>query len=135
MRAIARTGQSRQHRARTISTSIPAQLTVSSHIRLVLPPEGPDVFLRHAHVSSRQGDDVVEQAGRDVLGVAEGVLRDGRRSEWFADCDRHLDPGCAHRRPSLSGSRGMPLSLIHISEPTRRTPISYAVFCLKKKKK
>ena len=29
----------------------------------------------------------------------------------------------------------MLLSLIHISEPTRRTPISYAVFCLKKKKK
>ena len=27
----------------------------------------------------------------------------------------------------------MELSLIHISEPTRRTPISYAVFCLKKK--
>ena len=27
----------------------------------------------------------------------------------------------------------MLLSLIHISEPTRRTPISYAVFCLKKK--
>ena len=26
------------------------------------------------------------------------------------------------------------LSLIHISEPTRPTPISYAVFCLKKKK-
>src|SRR5680860_1077195 len=25
------------------------------------------------------------------------------------------------------------VSLIHISEPTRRTPISYAVFCLKKK--
>ena len=29
---------------------------------------------------------------------------------------------------------GENLSLIHISEPTRRTPISYAVFCLKKKK-
>ena len=28
---------------------------------------------------------------------------------------------------------GKVLSLIHISEPTRRTPISYAVFCLKKK--
>src|SRR5665647_861442 len=26
------------------------------------------------------------------------------------------------------------LSLIHISEPTRRTPISYAVFCLQQKK-
>ena len=32
-------------------------------------------------------------------------------------------------------SRVQTLSLIHISEPTRRTPISYAVFCLKKKKK
>src|SRR5680860_1268499 len=31
------------------------------------------------------------------------------------------------------GKRGR-LPLIHISEPTRRTPISYAVFCLKKKK-
>ena len=30
--------------------------------------------------------------------------------------------------------KGLFLSLIHISEPTRRTPISYAVFCLKKKK-
>src|SRR5664279_1606381 len=30
--------------------------------------------------------------------------------------------------------RILDLSLIHISEPTRRTPISYAVFCLKKKK-
>ena len=27
------------------------------------------------------------------------------------------------------------LSLIHISEPTRQAEISYAVFCLKKKKK
>ena len=32
------------------------------------------------------------------------------------------------------GFFGYNLSLIHISEPTRRTPISYAVFCLKKKK-
>ena len=29
----------------------------------------------------------------------------------------------------------MKLSLIHISEPTRQAEISYAVFCLKKKKK
>ena len=28
----------------------------------------------------------------------------------------------------------LPLSLIHISEPTRQAEISYAVFCLKKKK-
>src|SRR5660398_290733 len=30
---------------------------------------------------------------------------------------------------------GLPLSLIHISEPTRLRRISYAVFCLKKKTK
>src|SRR5680860_1705185 len=45
------------------------------------------------------------------------------------------------RVPMGSNFKGMEpsleltLSLIHISEPTRRTPISYAVFCLKKKKK
>src|SRR5664279_2337062 len=41
-------------------------------------------------------------------------------------------------QPFDAGSRALlldiieDLSLIHISEPTRRTPISYAVFCLKK---
>ena len=35
---------------------------------------------------------------------------------------------------NLSAKQVIALSLIHISEPTRRTPISYAVFCLKKKK-
>src|SRR5664279_6322957 len=43
------------------------------------------------------------------------------------------------RRPAAAGwivpCPPRDLSLIHISEPTRRTPISYAVFCLKKKKK
>ena len=33
------------------------------------------------------------------------------------------------------GIHAMALSLIHISEPTRQAEISYAVFCLKKKKK
>src|SRR5659263_716643 len=33
------------------------------------------------------------------------------------------------------GRSSQPLSLIHISEPTRLGMISYAVFCLKKKKK
>src|SRR5680860_1680047 len=41
----------------------------------------------------------------------------------------------AKRRLTVSNLRlVVSLSLIHISEPTRRTPISYAVFCLKKKK-
>ena len=36
--------------------------------------------------------------------------------------------------PSTRGGPLMELSLIHISEPTRPLYISYAVFCLKKKK-
>ena len=38
---------------------------------------------------------------------------------------------CFRRRDERGG---MELSLIHISEPTRLGMISYAVFCLKKKK-
>src|SRR5680860_1350063 len=41
----------------------------------------------------------------------------------------------AHRFVLDAKSSTQDLALIHISEPTRRTPISYAVFCLKKKKK
>ena len=40
----------------------------------------------------------------------------------------------AHGALMLSLSVGKGLSLIHISEPTRLGMISYAVFCLKKKK-
>ena len=47
---------------------------------------------------------------------------------------RFADVGCGHGL-ATSGLAFTHLSLIHISEPTRRTPISYAVFCLKKKKK
>ena len=36
--------------------------------------------------------------------------------------------------PYANGNIHMGLSLIHISEPTRHAQISYAVFCLKKKK-
>src|SRR5664279_5423177 len=53
-----------------------------------------------------------------------------------------LDPGIDHMTAMRiidhihgKGGKVEELSLIHISEPTRRTPISYAVFCLKKKKK
>eukprot|EP00658_Telonema_sp_P-2_P064282 TRINITY_DN5320_c0_g1_i2.p1 TRINITY_DN5320_c0_g1~~TRINITY_DN5320_c0_g1_i2.p1 ORF type:complete len:120 (+),score=19.00 TRINITY_DN5320_c0_g1_i2:362-721(+) len=47
-----------------------------------------------------------------------------------------LRPGLSrHSRPQPPETLClMPLSLIHISEPTRLLSISYAVFCLKKKK-
>src|SRR5665647_3917928 len=48
--------------------------------------------------------------------------------------NRELD-GWGTRIPSQTRVEALKyLTLIHISEPTRRTPISYAVFCLKKKK-
>eukprot|EP00831_Metopus_contortus_P048075 TRINITY_DN3902_c0_g1_i2.p1 TRINITY_DN3902_c0_g1~~TRINITY_DN3902_c0_g1_i2.p1 ORF type:complete len:261 (-),score=30.25 TRINITY_DN3902_c0_g1_i2:36-818(-) len=47
--------------------------------------------------------------------------------------------GCGTQKGDVQYYRGVPmelkLSLIHISEPTRPLYISYAVFCLKKKKK
>src|SRR5664279_5448481 len=47
----------------------------------------------------------------------------------------HGRPSDENAHPHRSGAVSVVhnLSLIHISEPTRRTPISYAVFCLKKK--
>src|SRR5665647_3575511 len=53
------------------------------------------------------------------------------RGKDDALCTKNLVPGESvynEKRVSVDV-----LSLIHISEPTRRTPISYAVFCLKKK--
>src|SRR5665647_979242 len=52
-----------------------------------------------------------------------------RASSWIVS----LAPSLSLK--SVSPTLFINLSLIHISEPTRRTPISYAVFCLKKKKK
>src|SRR5450756_2808579 len=43
--------------------------------------------------------------------------------------------GTYHRAGPKEAEMAIDLSLIHISEPTRLGMISYAVFCLKKKKK
>ena len=48
-----------------------------------------------------------------------------------AGCTGCTRVGVCGKKPDLAAMQD--LSLIHISEPTRRTPISYAVFCLKKK--
>src|SRR5665647_1419356 len=45
---------------------------------------------------------------------------EGPHFSFGASVEEHVAARCA----------AMLLSLIHISEPTRRTPISYAVFCL-----
>ena len=47
---------------------------------------------------------------------------------------RYVPIDYAKFAPDLSEAELEALSLIHISEPTRLGMISYAVFCLKKKK-
>ena len=68
---------------------------------------------------------LVETVFADLPQVEAQVL-DG----LLVDFCHHVDANVIVR-----GIRGViDLSLIHISEPTRRRGISYAVFCLKKKK-
>src|SRR5665647_3360296 len=88
---------------------------------------------------------VVEQAGShvDVIEVGTSLLKLSGIS--LVDKIRELCPdkpifldskiidGPAREASLMARCRPEYLSLIHISEPTRRTPISYAVFCLKKK--
>eukprot|EP00658_Telonema_sp_P-2_P027698 TRINITY_DN21348_c0_g1_i1.p1 TRINITY_DN21348_c0_g1~~TRINITY_DN21348_c0_g1_i1.p1 ORF type:complete len:141 (+),score=24.53 TRINITY_DN21348_c0_g1_i1:83-505(+) len=67
---------------------------------------------------------------------------------WWGRCTRrHLESCCKYQSHTIGAYVVLPqllllslpmlqlLSLIHISEPTRLLSISYAVFCLKKKKK
>ena len=68
-------------------------------------------------------------AGLLVLGIA---LLFSIQSEAAAKKTIYNSPYVSF---SPDGRAFTTLSLIHISEPTRQAEISYAVFCLKKKKK
>src|SRR5678816_4062662 len=79
-----------------------------------------------------QGDFVFDSA---VIGFATG----GTNGPPVARAGLTSDPNWTISGGILSGPGPTPgtlkiLSLIHISEPTRLLSISYAVFCLKKKK-
>eukprot|EP01016_Furgasonia_blochmanni_P046561 TRINITY_DN6729_c0_g1_i13.p3 TRINITY_DN6729_c0_g1~~TRINITY_DN6729_c0_g1_i13.p3 ORF type:complete len:111 (-),score=32.97 TRINITY_DN6729_c0_g1_i13:34-366(-) len=56
-----------------------------------------------------------------------------RGNRWYAVNINNTTNMKAKGENSTNKAQPQGLSLIHISEPTRRTPISYAVFCLKKK--
>src|SRR5659263_659409 len=53
---------------------------------------------------------------------------------FFSQCDRMVNVFLPRAERTHLNTRYL-VSLIHISEPTRLGMISYAVFCLKKKKK
>src|SRR5450756_3138218 len=77
--------------------------------------------------ASAASDVYKRQRHEDRAGQDQGRAEGGDKARQGAP--RQLqEPGRVH--PAVLG-----LSLIHISEPTRLGMISYAVFCLKKKKK
>src|SRR5664279_2774296 len=67
---------------------------------------------------------------RKHFGRASAIVGNVRRADHLLARRGRLEPGCRHRQavgravPRLGDA--LSLSLIHISEPTRRTPISYA---------
>ena len=71
-------------------------------------------------------DDIVDTAGT-ITKAANIMLEAGAKSV------RAIASHCVMSDPA--SFRVQELSLIHISEPTRLGMISYAVFCLKKKKR
>src|SRR5665647_276448 len=66
-------------------------------------------------------------------GAGYGEYANLLSQDWFVTHAR-LEIYCEASRSDVIGQAiidaAHTLSLIHISEPTRRTPISYAVFCL-----
>ena len=65
----------------------------------------------------------------------EGFAQDCTMEEMVEHCLPHMPLGRTDPEACRAYMRSLlPLSLIHISEPTRQAEISYAVFCLKKKK-
>src|SRR5680860_632389 len=118
--------------------------------------EGEPILLIHGFASNSEASWIVPQwvrtltkAGRRVIaydnrghGQSEKLYEPDRYGapEMAEDARRLLDHLGIERIDVLGYSMGAriaaflvfahpELSLIHISEPTRRTPISYAVFC------
>ena len=83
--------------------------------------------------------DLIANAKRPVILAGHGILLSGASKEVIELSEKGDIPlswtllGSGAVPASHNLNMGMMLSLIHISEPTRRRGISYAVFCLKKK--
>src|SRR5674476_1611467 len=75
-------------------------------------------------------------SGRSLGFVPHSATARMRHSAVFARQESGVRFPCGPQpRARNLGDKASDLSLIHISEPTRQAEISYAVFCLKKKKK
>ena len=77
------------------------------------------------------------KVSKDGSKLFETLVKDGEKAEKEAKSDVDAQVGAAKASARSAKSKVdevRDLSLIHISEPTRQAEISYAVFCLKKKK-
>ena len=108
-------------------------------IGLVTPitdPEDPDFVenLQFAFVNqgSIVSNGVFDDVDSTTIQVSDATLDGGLNNTGTLTATSFV--GGSPVAAALASGTGQALSLIHISEPTRRTPISYAVFCLKKNK-
>ena len=88
-----------------------------------------EVIAYEYEVTDEFGASVRQQTVITVTGSNDGPVASGPEVTLLANED-----DAAFAVDLLAGATDVDLSLIHISEPTRPERISYAVFCLKKKK-
>src|SRR5664279_5026441 len=114
-----------------LSHNIPfilSTVSTSSIERIAEMSEGNAWFQLYHPAENKLRDDILKRlaaAQYPVLVLLADVPSFGYRPRDIRN-GLSMPPGM-----SLGNILQMILSLIHISEPTRRTPISYAVFCLK----
>ena len=81
--------------------------------------------------------DLNEEEYKNVKDLVATISNEDTDLQWLLDTTEKFCKDRAVHNAVLEGIKildGKDLSLIHISEPTRQEAISYAVFCLKKKK-
>src|SRR5680860_869249 len=101
-------------------------LAVQVGDELVGDPHRLNVAVDHQQlVPCGAGGEVAEFGGHPLQGRHLGAT-----PAQLGDDDQEERVGAVEEVPGSRAARALvALSLIHISEPTRRTPISYAVFC------
>ena len=123
------------------------RITPRVDYRTILDVEGPLVILDNVKfpkyaeiVNVRLGDGSIRKGQVLEIMGKRAVVQIFEGTQGIDNINTHIEfTGDVLKMPisiemlgrSFNGS-GVPLSLIHISEPTRPLYISYAVFCLKK---
>src|SRR5680860_1479004 len=98
-------------------------------LSLTRPSAGPRVPSRVRVNGGADDNAQTRGSGRQDRMVPLLVPASRIRRRWVRATSDTTECDCGQNGRIMSQSEDVDLSLIHISEPTRRTPISYAVFC------